>query len=40
MARPDKEAAVQEIAKILEKANGIFITDYKGLNVEKMADLR
>lgn len=40
MARPEKEAAVKEIADILQKANGIFVTDYQGLNVEKMQELR
>jgi len=40
MARPDKEAVVQEVVEILEKAKGIFITDFKGLNVEKMVELR
>ncbi len=40
MARPDKEAAVQEITEILKTANGIFIADFQGLNVEKTQDLR
>jgi large subunit ribosomal protein L10 len=28
------------VADILEKARGVFITDFQGLNVEKMAELR
>jgi len=40
MARPEKEAAVQEIADIFEQAKGIFITDYKGLDVEQMSAFR
>jgi large subunit ribosomal protein L10 len=40
MARPEKEAAVEEMAEILQKANGVFITDFTGLNVEKMTELR
>jgi large subunit ribosomal protein L10 len=40
MARPEKEAVVEEVAEILEKAKGVFITDFKGLNVEAMMDLR
>ena len=40
MARPEKEAAVQEIADIFEQAKGVFVTDYKGLNVEQMSTFR
>jgi len=40
MARPEKETAVQEVAEIFKKAQGIFVTDYRGLNVEKMQQLR
>jgi len=40
MARPEKEAAVQEVAEILEKARGVFVTDFQGLNVEKISVLR
>jgi large subunit ribosomal protein L10 len=40
MARPEKEAAVQEVAEILEKAKSVFINDFQGLNVEKMGELR
>ena len=40
MARPEKEAAVEEIAEILQNANGVFITDFTGLNVEMMTEFR
>lgn len=40
MARPEKEAVVQEVAEILEKARGVFINDFQGLDVEKMGKLR
>ena len=40
MARPEKETAVKEIADILEKATAVFVTDYQGLNVAKMTELR
>ena len=40
MARPEKEAVVQEVAEILEKASGVFINDFQGLDVEKMGKLR
>ncbi len=40
MARPEKETAVEEIAKILQKAKGVFLTDFEGLNVEMMEKLR
>lgn len=40
MARPEKETAVQEIADIFENAKGVFITDFKGLNVEQISVFR
>ena len=40
MARPEKEAAVAEMAEIFEKSKSVFLTDYQGLNVEKISDLR
>jgi len=40
MARPEKEAAVKEIAEILDQAKGVFVTDFKGLNVEKISEFR
>jgi large subunit ribosomal protein L10 len=40
MARPEKEAVVEEVAEILQNASGVFITDFTGLNVEMMTELR
>ncbi len=40
MDRPEKEQAVQEVADILTEAKGVFLTDYQGLNVEKISELR
>lgn len=40
MARPEKEAAVRDIVEILKSARGVFVTDYKGLDVEQMTELR
>jgi len=40
MAIPEKEAIVEEVAEILERAKGVFVTDFQGLNVEMMGDLR
>ncbi|MBN2104319.1 50S ribosomal protein L10 [bacterium] len=40
MIRPEKEAAVQEIVDILNQAKGVFVTDFKGLNVKKMNAFR
>jgi len=40
MLRSEKEVVVEEIAEILGKAKSIFITDFQGLNVEKMQALR
>ena len=40
MARPEKEAAVSEITEILKGATSVFVTDYKGLTVERITDLR
>ena len=40
MLKSEKETVVQEITDILKNAKGIFITDFKGLNVEKMSELR
>jgi large subunit ribosomal protein L10 len=36
----DKKAIVEEITKELEAANGLYITNYKDMSVENMADLR
>ncbi len=40
MARPEKELAVQEITDTFKNATSIFVTDYKGLDVEKMSEFR
>ena len=40
MPRPEKEAAVKEIAEILENAKSVFVTDFQGINVEKMNEFR
>ncbi|NQT23749.1 50S ribosomal protein L10 [candidate division KSB1 bacterium] len=40
MPRPEKVEAVQGISEIFEKATGVFIADFKGLNVEQMGELR
>jgi large subunit ribosomal protein L10 len=40
MSTPEKEALVQEMAEILKEAKSVFITDFQGLNVEKMGKLR
>lgn len=40
MARPEKETAVAEISEILKDATSVFVTDYKGLSVERITDLR
>ena len=40
MARPEKEAAVQEVAEIFEGAKSVFITDFQGLSVEKISEFR
>ena len=40
MIRAEKETVVKEITDIFGKAKGIFITDFHGLNVEKIGELR
>jgi len=40
MARSEKEATVQEITQILTRAKGVFVTDFQGLNVAKISELR
>ena len=40
MARPEKEAAVAELAENFTKAKSMVITDYLGLDVEEMTELR
>jgi len=40
MPTPEKEAIVKEVSEVFKKAEGIFITDYKGLDVSQMTELR
>ncbi len=40
MARPEKEAAVQEIKEKLERSAAAILTDYRGLNVAEISELR
>lgn len=40
MARPDKAAAVKEIKQELESSNAALLTEYRGLTVAQMKDLR
>ncbi|NCO65797.1 MAG: 50S ribosomal protein L10 [Candidatus Aquicultor secundus] len=40
MARPEKEATVEEIKEKMGKAKSVILTDYRGLNFEQISDLR
>ena len=40
MARPEKEKVVDEIAEKLTSSKGVYLADYKGLNVEDINNLR
>ena len=40
MPRPEKVAAVDELAEKLQKGQGIILTDYRGLTVKDMTELR
>lgn len=40
MAKPEKVATVAEITKLFEAANGIFVTDFQGMNVTDISNLR
>jgi large subunit ribosomal protein L10 len=40
MARPDKEAAVAELADEFRSSAGVVLTDYRGLTVKQLQDLR
>lgn len=40
MARPDKAAAVADLAENFREANGAVLTEYRGLNVKQLQDLR
>ena len=40
MPRPEKVQAVADIKEALEQAQAVFLTEYRGLNVRQLADLR
>jgi large subunit ribosomal protein L10 len=40
MARPDKEQAVENLTEKLKRAKGIVLSDFSGLNVSEMTELR
>ncbi|KHL16342.1 large subunit ribosomal protein L10 [Mumia flava] len=40
MARPDKAAAVAELAEEFRSSNGAVLTEYRGLTVKQLQDLR
>ena len=40
MKREKKEQIVKDVAEKLQKAQGIYLTEFQGLDVEKMAELR
>ena len=40
MARPDKEAAVAELTEDFKSANATYLTEYRGLTVTSMKELR
>jgi large subunit ribosomal protein L10 len=40
MPKPEKVAAVEEIAQKLKQAKSVFLTDFSGLNVEDINELR
>ncbi len=40
MKREKKEQVVQEVAEKIGRSQGIYLTEYQGLNVAKMAELR
>lgn len=40
MARPDKAAAVAELADSFRESNGAVLTEYRGLSVKQLQDLR
>ncbi|WP_058235307.1 50S ribosomal protein L10 [Devriesea agamarum] len=40
MARPDKAAAVAELAELFRESNAAVLTEYRGLSVQKLKELR
>ncbi len=40
MATPDKVAAVAELTELFRSSNAVFVTEYRGLSVPQLAELR
>jgi large subunit ribosomal protein L10 len=40
MNRNEKSNVVSEVTEMMEKSTAVFLTDYKGINVEDISDLR
>jgi len=40
MAQPEKEAVIRDVTELFRSSKSVFITDFSGLNVEKMMLLR
>jgi large subunit ribosomal protein L10 len=40
MAKTEKEAAIREVAELFRRSKSVFVTDFSGLNVEKIMLLR
>ena len=40
MPKPEKVQAVEEMTKLFQESGSFFVTDYQGLNVEAITDLR
>ena len=40
MPRPEKVQAVADIKEWLQSAQAVFVTEYRGLSVKQLADLR
>ena len=40
MARPDKAAAIEELAGLFRDSNAVLLTEYRGLTVAQLRELR
>jgi large subunit ribosomal protein L10 len=40
MAHTEKEAVIREVTEIFQKSKSVFVTDFSGLNVERISQLR
>ena len=40
MNRTEKEQTVAQLVEVLKTANAVFVTDFKGLRVDQLSDLR